>query len=890
MIQWTEDAEKAFQRYVSLMKRSVEAMNADPGEVAEDLRRHIEEELGKGNSAIITEGDVREVVKRMGVLDAELTLDMLSEDYGERKKPPRRSYWYGVSSFLVIGLGVVLPIVTLIVEIMSGMSGEVYVDPIPTLWHGLLILVVPLANLVIWILADNPLTGNRLKALGWLNGIAIGIAFFYTLVFIPMVPIGVVAILMMGYGLLPLAPLLSLLMALWLRRWMSSSLRQTMGCNLPGLWGGACVGFALLAALALPTTLTRVGLNMAASNQLETQRRGLAFLERFGSENVMIASCYQRAGFRGIMDPMGGLWTGMHPASPQQVREIVFRVTGQPFNAFPRPDKLFKGEGIFREFESDPDRGEFFTGSIARGVSLLTSRMDGSVAPNAALGYLEWILEFKNDAAWQQEARGQIVLPPGGVVSRLTLWVNGEEREAAFGSRAKTRQAYRQVVRRRRDPVLVTTSGNDRVAFQCFPVPPNGGVMKIRVGMTFPLVLKDNTNALLKLPYFSEKNFRIDKDFQHSVWVESRQPIQNGSKSFLTENPKPDLYALRGSLSNADINSSEGVLCAVRDPGVVITWAPDLVANDGSHIQQSIKMGSVPVPARVVLVLDGSISLQPWVQPVVEALAAFPPEIELMMIHAGRDKVEVFEPNPVNGEQARSLISAKLPSLSFKGGCDNIEALNKAWDIASAKPGSVILWIHGPQPVLLTSTEVLVQKWERRADGPMLLSLQLALGPDKVMEKLDGIPQVTSLERMEGSLEDLTHLFQRWSGKKEMLQVHREKIASSTAVEPDLGQETSMHLVRLWAKDQIESIRAKASPESASREVSMASSYKLVTPLMGAVVLETEQQYQVAGLKVPDAQGIPTIPEPETWMLIGVVLLLLAWAVAQQRRSKCWQG
>ena len=886
MIEWTEDAEKAFQRYVSLMKRTVEAMDADPSEVAEDLRRHIEEELGKGNSTIITEGDVREVVKRMGVLDEELILDMVSEDYGERKKPPRRSYWYGVASFLVIGLGVVLPIVTLMVEIMHHMSGEVYVDPIPTLWHVLLILIVPLANLMVWGMVVAPLTGISPKALGWLNGIAIGIAFFYTLVFIPWVPIGVLGIPMMGYGLLPLAPLLSFLMAIWLRRWMSSFLRQSVGCKLPGLWGGACVGFAM----ALPATLTRVGLKMAASDQPETQRRGLAFLEHFGSESVMVASCYQRAGFGGMMDPMGGLWTGMRPASPQQVREIVFRVTGKPFNAFPRPDHLFKGEGIFQEFDSDPDRGEFFTGALARGVSLLTSRMDGSIAPNAVLGYLEWTLEFKNDASWQQEARGQIFLPPGGVVSRLTLWVNGEEREAAFGSRAKTRHAYQQVVQRRRDPVLVTTSGKDRVAFQCFPVPPNGGVMKIRLGMTFPLILKDNTNALLKLPYFSERNFRITEDFQHSVWVESKQPIQNSSESFMAENPKPDLYALRGSLPNSDLNSREGVLCAVRNPEVLSAWAPDMIANDGSRIQQTIKKGSVPVPGRVVLVLDGSVSMQPWAQPVAEALAAFPPEIELTMIHAGRDKVEVFEPNPVQGEQARNLISTKLPSLSFKGGCDNTEALDQAWDSASGKSDSVILWIHGPQPVLLGNPEILIQKWERRPDGPKLLSLQVIPGPDKLMEKLDGLSQVSTVVPLEGACEDLKRLFKQWSGEVEMLQFHREKITSGTNEETGLGQETSMHLVRLWAKDQIEGLRSKASPEGASQEVSMASAYKLVTPLMGAVVLETEQQYQVSGLKVPDAQGIPTIPEPETWMLIIVVMALLVWASAQQRRNRWVQS
>lgn len=101
-----------------------------------------------------------------------------------------------------------------------------------------------------------------------------------------------------------------------------------------------------------------------------------------------------------------------------------------------------------------------------------------------------WTLEFRNDGVPDRETRAQILLPPGGVVSRLTLWANGEEREAAFAGRSKVRAAYQEVaVQQRRDPVLVTTAGPDRVLIQCFPVPRNGGTMKVRLGITAPLLL-----------------------------------------------------------------------------------------------------------------------------------------------------------------------------------------------------------------------------------------------------------------------------------------------------------------------------------------------------------------------------------------------------------------
>jgi len=81
----------------------------------------------------------------------------------------------------------------------------------------------------------------------------------------------------------------------------------------------------------------------------------------------------------------------------------------------------------------------------------------------------------------------QVLLPPGGVVSRLTLWVNGSPQEAAFSGAAKVAEAYKAVaVAQRRDPVLARWVGPDRVLVQCFPVPVNGD-MKIRLGITAPL-------------------------------------------------------------------------------------------------------------------------------------------------------------------------------------------------------------------------------------------------------------------------------------------------------------------------------------------------------------------------------------------------------------------
>jgi hypothetical protein len=54
--------------------------------------------------------------------------------------------------------------------------------------------------------------------------------------------------------------------------------------------------------------------------------------------------------------------------------------------------------------------------------------------------------------------------------------------------------------------------------------------------------------------------------------------------------------------------------------------------------------------------------------------------------------------------------------------------------------------------------------------------------------------------------------------------------------------------------------------------VELARRYQLVTPVSGAVVLETRAQFEQAGLQAVDSNSVPSVPEP------GVIILLLAGA------------
>jgi len=118
-------------------------------------------------------------------------------------------------------------------------------------------------------------------------------------------------------------------------------------------------------------------------------------------------------------------------------------------------------------------------------------------------------------------------------------------------------------------------------------------------------------------------------------------------------------------------------------------------------------------------------------------------------------------------------------------------------------------------------------------------------------------------------------LIASWGGSRKGLALMRERLNADMPVASRQGKQTSLHLARLWALDEILRLVAARKFEQAQQ---LAGRYQLVTPISGAVVLETQAQYQTAGLKPVDAQSVPAVPEPSTWALMGVgICLLVLW-------------
>jgi len=879
-MEWTKSAKEELEQYLERVRPSIEAQGADPAEVIEDYKRHIDEELAASKLDVVTADDIKRIISKLGFPDPALNLPVSSSE-GTLKEIFKKVM--GKVPWVLIFLGgILLPLIALGIELTSHFCAGTFFDPIPTPLHIALVAIVPLSNLLLWLSITKQKT-THISKLGWMNGIAIGVSFFYTVLYLPILPLALIAIAYIGMGLLPMAPLLALLSAIWCRIYFRKLLKNTDKPKIPGLWGGIAVGILLLVLIEVPATVTRVSMDMAASDSPTTQLRGIKFLRSFGNDDLMLRLCYQRPGR--ATDIISFIMNLGDPVRPEQARKIYYRVTGVPFNSVPPP--VLSGSrrwDPFQFMEFDDGQGGEAVAGIAKGLSLASSRIDGSIDGDAALAYTEWTMEFENKSNLQREARAQIALPPGGVVSRVTLWIDGEEREAAFAGRKKVREAYQKVVRRRRDPVLVTTSGPDRVLMQCFPVPPNGGKMKVRIGITSPLTMTSIESGALRLPYFIERNFKIHNEFNHSLWMEAKTPLSSTNKALTNENPKENLYAIRGSLEDQLLKGPKSLITATRNKSAKVAWTPDPKSQSNYAIKQILDERPTPQIKTVVLVLDGSQKIEHYKDQISNALKSFPNHVKLNLVVAS-DELQEFGTFIQRGsEQSFDVLQNKIDDISFVGGQDNVPSLIKAWDLASANPNSLVLWIHGTQPIILKSLEELKQKWDRRPNGPIIYEIQADHGPNRIIEKLDGVYGLKSIPRITNLEGDLKRFIQKLEPGSTELNFVRTRVSRSSVQGQPNSKETSSHLSRLWAHDEILKLYRDEKKRNIDEAILLAANYQLVTPVSGAVVLETAQQYKDEGLEPVKASTVPTIPEPETWALIIIVALIFGFLLIKRRR------
>src|SRR5829696_5503577 len=184
--------------------------------------------------------------------------------------------------------GVIVPAIAITVEASTGASA--FFDPIPTAWHLALVILVPLAQLHVWFTIRRG-TPDRLMVAGFVNAVVIGVSLFYSLCYLPFVPFAVLTLLIV-VGALPLTPFLSLIVAITMRQQLrqiaARAPKKNFALGTKGLLTGLGLTVVAIGLIELPATLTRYGLQMAASSSAQTRTRGIRFLRTYGSKDHLL--------------------------------------------------------------------------------------------------------------------------------------------------------------------------------------------------------------------------------------------------------------------------------------------------------------------------------------------------------------------------------------------------------------------------------------------------------------------------------------------------------------------------------------------------------------------------------------------------------------------------
>jgi hypothetical protein len=773
--------------------------------------------------------------------------------------------------FLMWTFGVVFPAGVLLFESVASFCGAVFFDPIPSGWHFLWIALVPAVNG--WLLwgAGRAAAGHRGIAAGF---IAVT-AWFYALLFFPLIHLSVIALLFIGMGMLSLTPVLAGF-ATWRigrRARLDSGDPEAFGA---GWRQGLAAGLVALILLEGPALWTRANL-VAALGDGKGSVSALARLRTWHSERTLLKACYEGnrgtqiatdvSGwmFKGWRIPLGMMGGSISDHDSDKARNVFFRVTGKPFNSVKPPDSS-RGGGLMgradpmEDFEFDSHLGGDDVAVRLKQLDLSESRFDGHVDPVSQIGYGEWTMVFDNRSGTPKEARCQVRLPRSGRVSRLTLWVNGEPREAAFNTIAKVKAAYQSVaVVQRLDPVLVNMVGLDTVMVQCFPVPAHGS-MKIRFGVTAPL-----DGGRWELPYLIERNFGIAGGLEHALWLQAGGGFDlTGFGGDLAGTRDGGHHALRHSLDES-APVTPGLAMRLTPPAVDLeaVWCEDPFAE----VDERVLIGKpawrkVEPKGRPVVVIDGSASMKDCRKWLLKSLRGIPAgEIDLILADDG----------------ARRVSPADLERYRFSGGRDNEAALREAIRI-SRKSGGPVVWIHGPQAVGVAQAEALVQIIESGPVGPVIHDVEAVSGPNRFAEALFKTGCLRRGPALVEPASDLSAFLQRLLHGGEEPTWHWRRAPAGVVPE---GRKVSDQLARFWAAQRAEDPAASL-PDAA--RAALAARYQLVTAYSGAVVLETMEQFHAHGLEPVDGDAtprIPGVPEPSSSLLF-----LIAATAAMMRRKR----
>lgn len=738
------------------------------------------------------------------------------------------SVWQGLTGTLIMLCGVILPALAITVTSVVQVEAIWHLmlrHPISTLLQSIFLCAVPTSNYLTWralVRKDgrNPAQAGIFNGFGTgIAGIVFGITTAAVYLNFPTIDadgnahpftftvLSIVSLFSMSSGLV-----------LWefLRR--SKGTRRARSLSIVYSLIGVMLALAGVALSEAKSAYVRYLEVQASSDNSSLRDAGLKALRSMDCELAMRLECAdaRTAGLAGLFSHI----------DPNNMKQIYFAATGKPFHD-DRSNNLAAMTDAYLKVH--------VVGTPIEGLSLVRSAITGDANSDSLSSTVNWTFVFRNKSFSPQEARAELALPPGAVVSGLTLWMDGKPHEAAFGVTDQVKGAYRWVTVNHRDPALVTDLGHGRILLQCYPVPVEGE-LKARITITTPMSLDSANEAALSLPHLLDQNFAVKSDPE--MRLRSNGTLSLGLQGMRRVHNSVGTEQLVGTLKSSDSSASA---CSIRTPRTA-SFAPiaclDKHTKSEAYIIENISKTAANIPNHVVVVVDASQSIKSRLNDIESALNSLPKNVDASLIIAKGE--ENVEPMPLkDGLDA-------LKKMDLPGGEDNLPAMIKAAEEAGEEKGGAVLWIHGPQPSLNGEMYIMAPYTET----PVFYELALDNGATDANEFFKNHREIgpfTAIPRNGNVSHDLEHFLSQWKPGSCDYTV-RYNVASKDHLPAGARLVTGQQCAEvnaMYGKYLADGYFASGHTKMAA---DTASTYNLVTSITGAVVLEQPSDYKAFGL------------------------------------------
>lgn len=770
--------------------------------------------------------------------------------------------------------GVVLPLLAVIFETTTHFCAQNFFDPFPSNGHVLLFLLIPFSNYLTWLSSRRDLS-QHCFFMALVSGMAMGIGCLYTLMFLPITPTCCMWSLALGFGLLGLAPVLSLPCS-WLSGKAVCNLAESQRTYFSAHQVehiGHLIILVMVIAVELPSTMTRVHLAEATKGDVPA----ITWLRRWGSKEVLLRACYERSGR--ATDILGSLYENSHPISVEAARDVFYKVTGQAYNSVALPasaratlthagiiaNASVFNEGVEDEFDLDNDVAGESVATVARGLSAKEVTVSGGVNNTAALATINWSIDFDNKSKYDREGRLKLLLPRDAVVSGATITMDGKTRDATILAREEARAIYRANAEKKLDPLLVSVCGRDQILIQAYPIRPASAV-KINLEIQAPVQIDPQGNEVLALPGISEKNFQMGDAVKLDIKSASKYSelpatmVQRSLVGAPTAGDRQFDYELTGTCPLKDLTTYGAFLHwdkkvqnnADGSAPVVYTW---LINPQGptEYIERTLLPVQFPSSENINIVVDGSVSMKDYLPQIAKALEQMDGNARFSLRVVGDQTEMLLPPGSTKSSPEFQAAIKKLSEYKAQGGQDGTEDILLIYSLV--RNDADILWIHGPQPLRTDFTF---------SAGPgrgKLYDLQVVAGPNVLGEASADSTSFIPVPRYKDLTADLSALLRDLARPTNTatacVLIDGQRVTPPPPPPPcseykltpakDPGMEVDQRLAQIWVNQAV----AQAAPEARQGFAPIVNQLHVVTPISSAVVIPTVEDKMALHPPIP---------------------------------------